>query len=68
MRDSELMKRITDYASFEMKQTPGASEAAALEILCAVTLWLHQYYEHCENPEHPMPTLKIPLKNSHHLM
>lgn len=69
MRDKELMKKITDYASAEMKAVPGVSEAAALELLCSVSLWLHQYYEHCDDPEHhPMPTIQPAMNGVHHLM
>ena len=68
-RAKNLMKRVVDYTSFQMKQTPGVSEAAALELLCSVSLWLHQYYAHCENPDqHPMPTIKPAMKNIHNLM
>jgi len=69
MRNKELMKRVTDYASDEMKRCPGVSECAALELMCSVSLWLHQYYEHCDAPEsHPMPTIKPIMKGVHHLM
>ena len=69
MRNIEFMKRVVDYSSAEMKQTPGVSEAAALELLCSVSLWIHQYYLHCDDPErHPMPTIKPVMKGVHHLM
>lgn len=69
MRNAKLMRQIVDYASAEMKQTPGVSETAALELLCSVALWLHQYYKHCDDPEiYPMPTIKPVMKNVHHLM
>lgn len=69
MRDPDLMKKVTDYASAEMKRCPGVSECAALELLNSVSLWLHQYYQHCDDPEgHPMPTIQPAMKGVHHLM
>jgi len=69
MRNPDLMEQVTNYASNEMKQCPGVSESAALEILCAVSLWLNQWYKYCDNPEeYPKPVLKMSLKNSHNLL
>lgn len=66
-RDKELMRRVSDYASVQMKQCPGVSESSALEILGSVSLWLHEYYRHCEEPnKHPLP--KLMLKNAHELL
>lgn len=61
------MRKITDYASREMKACPGVSESAALELLCSVSLWLEQWYKHCEEGG-PRPAIQVSMKNVHELL